>query len=220
MTIESEIPATHGLFATPFYRVLAGHHNQCAELSAYLLARENAEHAHPDSPQASHSAVFESRFDLFSWQDEPIQSLKNLIYSHLMNYLADVNGYDKEALSKVQFRNESWYHITRKGGYFQPHTHPLASVSVIYCVDPGDTEIADQREAGHVLFSDPRHSALMYLDPANRHMQRPYSFDGLRFRLQADEICLFPSYLQHSVEPYRGERPRITVAANFSFSLK
>ena len=120
----------------------------------------------------------------------------------------------------MKFRNESWFHITRKGGYFQPHTHPLASVSMIYCVDPGDENIEDERESGQVLFVDPRHNASMYLDPANRYMHRNYSFDGLRFRLRADEVCIFPSYLQHSVEPYAGERPRITIAANFSFSLK
>ena len=60
----------------------------------------------------------------------------------------------------------------------------------------------------------------MYLDPTNRHMRRDFSFDGIRFRLPPDELCIFPSYLQHSVEPYTGENPRITIAANFSFWLK
>jgi len=214
------MPTTLGLFSTPFYRSLAGNSEHLETLKTYILASETPAHAHPNSPQSSHSAVFESKFDFFSWPDSPPQTLKNKLYSHLMNYLTEVNAFDDAALQKIKFQNESWYHITRSGGYFQPHTHPLASVSMIYCVDPGDEQLNEERASGHVQFFDPRHGASMYLDPANRYMQRNYSFDALRFRLSADELCIFPSYLQHAVEPYMGQRPRITVAANLSFDLK
>ena len=221
MPDENQTPsATFGFFATPFYRTLAGHQAELESLRDFILAREDAAHTHPDSPQTAHSAVYESRFDLFSWPDQPVQNLKNRLYGHLMNYLADTSAFDEKALQQLRFKNESWYHITRSGGYFQPHTHPLASVSMIYCVDPGDAEIKEERAAGQVLFADPRHGSSMYLDPANRHMRRDYAFDGLRFRLRPDDVCIFPSYLQHSVEPYVGESPRITIAANFSFHLK
>jgi len=217
---ENNFPPTYGYFATPVYRVLAGHKSHLNELKKLLLSKENDEFRHPNSPQKSHPAVFESRFDLFSWPDQQIGLLKSNVYTHLMQYLRDTNGFDENALKKVQFTSESWYHVTRRGGYFQAHTHPLASVSVIYCVDSGDELIKNEFESGHVMFADPRFNASMYVDPANNSMLRPYSFDGIRFRLQKDEICIFPSYLQHSVEPYSGEQPRITVAANFSFSFK
>jgi len=216
---DTKFPPTYGYFATPVYRVLAGHGEHIESLREVLLSKESKESEHPDSPQKSHPAVFESRFDLFAWPDNSISQLKNHVYAHLMQYLRDSSGFDEDTLKRIQFRSESWYHVTRKGGYFQAHTHPLASVSVIYCVDPGDEDIENDFEAGHVMFADPRFNASMYVDPANATMLRPYSFDGIRFRLQKDEICIFPSYLQHSVEPYSGERPRITVAANFSFSL-
>lgn len=208
-----------GLFATPFLRTLAGHQQQILELRKFILSRETAEYAHKDSPQLFHEALFESRFDLFRWQDRPAQLIKARLLEHLMSYLKTVNSFEDEALKKLNFRIESWFHITRKGGYFRPHTHPLASVSLIYCVDPGDKDLTNNNESGQVVFTDPRHNASMYLDPANRHMQREYSFNSIRFRLKPDELCIFPSYLQHSVEPYRGEKPRITIAANFSFHL-
>lgn len=217
---DTKFPPTFGYFASPVYRVLAGYEEQLESLKELLLSKEGTEAEHPDSPQKSHSAVFESRFDLFAWPDAPINLFKNHLYAHVMQYLRDVNGFDEDTLKQIQFRSESWYHVTRKGGYFQAHTHPLASVSVIYCVDPGDEDIENEFEAGQVMIADPRFNASMYVDPANSNMLRPYSFDGIRFRLQKDEICIFPSYLQHSVEPYAGERPRITIAANFSFGLK
>ncbi|MBX2848300.1 MAG: 2OG-Fe(II) oxygenase family protein [Acidiferrobacterales bacterium] len=217
---NNQIPPLLGYFSTPFYRVLAGHGEQLGSLREFLLAKAIPELENPDSPQQSHSAVFESAFDLFNWQGEEVQAVKGRLHGHLMNYLRLVNNYTEEQLKELNFRTESWFHVTTKGGYFQSHTHPLASVSMIYCVDPGDAEIADLHESGQVLFTDPRANASMYLDPANRYMTRPFSFDGIRFRLQPDEVCIFPSYLQHSVEPYNGEDPRITIAANFSFGLK
>ncbi len=216
---NNKLPPTLGVFATPFYRSLAGHSSELSALKSYLLSRTKPEHAHHDSPQASHTAVFESSFDFFKLEDAEAKLIRDRLYKHLMIYLADVSGFDGTALQKIKFRTESWYHVTNKGGYFQPHIHPLASVSLIYCVDPGDESIEEDHESGKVFFTDPRQNAAMYLDPANRHMHRPYSFDALRFRLLPDEVCIFPSYLQHSVEPYVGERPRITIAANFSFTL-
>ena len=220
MSEQHNNPPIFQFFATPFYKVLAGHEQERSALRAFLLTRENERYANPSRPQSAHSAVFESRFDLLAWQDQSIALIKNRLYGHLMNYLADINGFGEQELQQLSFRAESWFHITRRGGFFQPHTHPLASVSLIYCVDPGDSQVANTHEAGQVRFTDPRYNASMYLDPANRHMRRDFSFDGIRFRLQPDEICIFPSYLQHSVEPYVGEQPRITIAANFSFGHK
>jgi len=205
------------LFSTPFYKTLMGFERGRKDIRDYLISCETEGFRNKDSPQAAHKQVFESQFDLLKWPNPNIQAFKQKLYDHIMQYIAVVNGFDTAALNKLNFKSESWFHITRSGGYFQPHTHPLASVSLIYCVDPGDENIENQHEAGQVMFSDPRYNASMFLDPANRNMQRAFSFDGIKFRLRPDELCIFPSYLQHSVEPYIGDRPRITIAANFSF---
>ena len=210
-------PISTPVFATPFYRAKAGLKDELSRLVEFFCAREKDEFRHKDSPQTAHKALFESSFDLFSWNDPEVQTLKQALYSHLMRFLAETSGFDQQTLGTLRFKNESWYHITHAGGYFQPHNHPLASWSMIYCVDPGDKEVDDERESGCVYFSDPRQGASMFLDPANRHMNRTYSFDAVRFRPEADNVIIFPSYLHHMVEPYKGDRPRITVAANFWF---
>lgn len=216
MPTPTPTPIPTQVFATPFYKVQAGHISHVDNLKAYLLEHSTEQDKNPDRPQGAHSAVFESRFDFFDRTDEPVSQLKERLYLHLMSYLSSVNGFDQKALNELKFRQESWFHITKAGGYFQPHTHPQASVSMIYCVEPGDDGL-EAYEQGSVLFIDPRHNASMHLDRANRHMIRPFSFNGLRFRLAKDEVCIFPSYLQHSVEPYCGAEPRITIAANFTF---
>jgi hypothetical protein len=70
--------------------------------------------------------------------------------------------------------------------------------------------------AGHVMFTDPRQTNA-YLDPGNNDMRRDMSFNAIRLRLKPAELMIFPSYLYHAVEPYVGNRPRITIAANFWF---
>ncbi len=186
-----------------------------------ILSHENEAHRHPDSPQSAHPNLFESRFDFLNWPDEPIKNFKSTLYEHLMRYISGLCGFTPADLQKLKFTNESWFHITRSGGFFQPHTHPLASVSLIYCVDPGDSQHdTDAHDVGAVMFTDPRQGASMYLDPVNRQMRRAFSFNGVRYRLAADDLCIFPSYLQHWVEPYVGASPRITIAANFAFQLR
>jgi len=189
---------TNTVFATPFYRVLTGATPVLEAVKPFLLDKETEEFRNPNSPQATHKHLFESKFDLFYWADPEIENLKAVLYENLMRYVIDVNGIDPKDAERLTFKQESWFHVTRKGAYFQPHTHPLASVSMVYCVDPGDQDLEDI-ESGALVFSDPRHNASMFLDPTNRNMSRPFSFHQVRLN---------------------GETPRITVAANFSFKLK
>ena len=57
----------------------------------------------------------------------------------------------------------------------------------------------------------------MYLDPANKDLKRDYSFNGIKIKYKKANMLIFPSYLQHSVEPYLGNKYRITVPVNFRF---
>ena len=114
-------PIVKPMFATPFYRALLDDQADLDLLGDFLMSRETEKYRHPDSPQTAHTSVFESRFDLFSWKESVVQMLKNRLYGQLMNYLCEVNGFDQTTLNALQFQSESWFHITRKGGYFQPH---------------------------------------------------------------------------------------------------
>jgi uncharacterized protein (TIGR02466 family) len=204
-------------FATPFLRSLTESYKVAEDLRELILKSETDAHRHPNSPQQAHSGVFESTFDFLSWPDERVQHFKPVFYSYVAGFVKIVNDLSDDELSSLRFDNHCWFHVTRDGGYFQPHKHGMASWSAIYCVDPGDDDPADEHCAGHVVFGDPRAGASMYLDPANRHMRRDVSFDAIRLRPRATEVIIFPSYMTHWIEPYIGERPRITVAANFWF---
>ena len=204
------------VWATPFLRAATGSEVLAERLRDYILGCEVEGFRKANSPQRQPRGVFESKFDFLTWQDERVQEFRELFTGHLGAFVMQVNELSEEQLGQLRFDNHCWFHITRDGGYFQPHNHPNASWSAIYCVDPGDEEPPNPSAAGHVMFSDPR-NANAYLDPANRRMRREVSFNAIRFRLEAAELLIFPSYLYHCVEPYEGKRPRITIAANFWF---
>ncbi|MEO1204007.1 MAG: putative 2OG-Fe(II) oxygenase [Pseudomonadota bacterium] len=203
-------------FATPLLHVQTDTQSLAAELQPVILDHATEANRKKNSPQGMHPAVFESEFNFFELDAEPIAKLRTLFSSYLGGFVKEVlkpEAFDPDAL---RFDQDCWYHITRSGGSFQPHNHPNASWSIVYCVNPGDAKPAEDREAGHVVFSDPR-TANMHIDPANRRMKRQYSFDLVRLRLAAAELLIFPSFLLHWVEPYSGDEPRITVAANYWF---
>ncbi len=204
-------------WASPLVRRDTGRLDLAKSMRDVALENEKPERAHPKPPQDSHDALFESSFDFLNWPDPRIAEFKNFFYQEVRSVVKYTGDFNDEQLNNMRFGCHCWFHITRSGGYFPPHNHAMASWSAIFCVDPGDEEIADVNQSGRVTFFDPRHGANMYLDAANRHWTSEINFDSKRFRLKPAELVVFPSYLYHAIEPYVGERPRITIAANFWF---
>ncbi len=206
------------LWATPIMRIDTEKLDLADRLRELILSRETDEYRKENSPQRHHDNLFESNFDFLTWKEPVITEFKEVYLGYLGNFVKLVNDLDDAQLNELRFDSHVWYHIARDGGYFQPHNHPNASWSAIFCVDPGDEEPKNDSMAGQVMFTDPRQTNA-FLDPANRNMRRDMSFNAIRFRLKPAQICIFPSYLYHYVEPYIGERPRITIAGNFWFRL-
>ncbi|MCZ6889487.1 MAG: TIGR02466 family protein [Gammaproteobacteria bacterium] len=205
------------IFATPFLRLVTDDDGLTNALRELILSCETEEFRKKNSPQQTHEGVFESEFDFLSWSAPAVQQFKTLFYNHVGGFVKLVNEMTDEQLENVRFNNHCWFHISREGAFFQPHNHPNASWSAIYCVSPGDAVPENDHYAGHVVFNDPRPNASMHVDAANRHLRHDMSHNAIRLRLQPAELLIFPSYLLHWVEPYRGEEPRITISANFWF---
>lgn len=103
----------------------------------------------------------------------------------------------------------SWANIYGNGDYIMPHSHPRAHASVVYCVDEGDLPADPQSIDGEFCFVDPRYSACCNIQPDCMTMP---VIPGLR----AGCMILFPGQLVHAVNPYFGDRPRITLSWNLT----
>ncbi|HTS22569.1 MAG TPA: putative 2OG-Fe(II) oxygenase [Casimicrobiaceae bacterium] len=104
------------------------------------------------------------------------------------------------------YTDDSWASVYRAGDYCMPHSHLRSDVSIVYMLDPGDDD-PDEPMAGKLSFADPRIDACCPDEPARvtRHMI-PEMTPGT--------MLIFSSDYLHSVNPYRGRRPRITLSWN------
>ena len=118
----------------------------------------------------------------------------------------------------MEIASHTWFHVTRRGGYFGLHNHPMASWSGVYCVSTGQDD-GTQVDSGKLHFSNPLQLANMFIDPANSHLRSPYRMAGRSYRLVPGQLVLFPSWVNHEVLPFQGEGERITVAFNAWFHL-
>jgi uncharacterized protein (TIGR02466 family) len=112
-------------------------------------------------------------------------------------------GTDKARTAQFSWKIAIWANVNRAGDYNKVHLHPGATWSGVYYVDAGDAGA----EGGRLSLMDPSPAAQMTFLSG---LLRP----TLEVTPAAGLMVLFPSYLPHMVHPYRGERPRISIAFN------
>lgn len=182
-------------------------------------AAEGATYANPRPITQRNGQVFESRFDLFKWQEPCIQKLKEFCWTHLVHLICQLNSYDDEMRLRLLIYSDSWFHVTKRGGFFALHNHPNASWSGVYCVDPGHSDQSN-KDSGLLSFMNPALSSVMYLDAGNAKVGGAYASGIRHVRMEPGQLVLFPSWVMHDVKPYEGEGDRITVAFNCWFGLR
>ena len=107
--------------------------------------------ANKDPLVLRNSSLFESAFNLFDWNHPAVARLQEFCLSSLYQAIGELNGYDQQTLQKLHVAHESWFHVTRKGGYFATHNHPMHSWSGVYCVcQEGDDPESDSGRSNHV----------------------------------------------------------------------
>lgn len=209
----------HSAFAVPFGEI---QHPSPAGLNARLerliLGLENQGDAFRNTEAAVHqpAGLFESKFEFFARQEPEVQELRLFCWAALGDFIRSLNesfGKDTDSLS---ISSQTWFHVTRNGGHFGYHNHPMASWSGVYCVSDGDPDGAMSNN-GSLIFPHPLNAANCFLDVANSTLRWPYSQGNFVMNLRPGQLVLFPSWLGHYVSPFTGSSPRITVAFNTWF---
>lgn len=190
------------------------------ELTELFLAREKEgpKWANPQPYTHRNDRLFESHFDLFKWPDAPVQRLKQYCWDQLLRLVGQLNRYDAAYLAKLRIGADAWFHVTRRGGHFGIHNHPMASWSGVYCVSGGEHD-PDQADSGMLTFINPFIMTTMFVDAGTAQMGEPYSTSSRSYRLEAGHLVLFPSWLLHEVKAFFGNGERITVAFNAWFHV-
>ena len=106
------------------------------------------------------------------------------------------------------FADDTWASVYRAGDYCMPHSHLRSNASIVYMLDTGD-EDPDDALAGRLCFADPRIDACCPHEPGRvtQHLMPTMS---------PGTMLIFASDYLHSVNPYHGRRPRITLSWNIT----
>jgi uncharacterized protein (TIGR02466 family) len=187
------------IFATPiFCYVLRNADALNSELRDLILEHERT----TPSVVKSNQGGWQSPLDIFDWGEPAIRSLRTCLMAAVNVATARIGV---PAKFKIEFELHGWAAVNRKGHYNTTHVHPMSTWSGTYYVDAGDE--SPEAPGAQLEFSHPIVASPMNFFPGilpSARLVRP----------ETGTIILFPSYLQHSVRMYGGERPRICVPFN------
>jgi len=101
---------------------------------------------------------------------------------------------------------ESWYHITKTGGYHDLHNHAHSSFSAIYFLDVSECDYKN----GSMRFYKPFNTIVPVGDIGLNWIQN----DLIDFIPKDGQIIVFPGFLDHAAIPYYGKSDRYIIAVN------
>ena len=129
-----------------------------------------------------------------------ITSIKNNLNTSIKDMNWDLN------IQSVKISN-MWAIINQKGAWNQKHQHSNSDISAAYYVTAPEG-------CGDIVFYDPR-PARVYKQPIAKS---PNKLNGTvnSIKPEAGMLVLFPSYLDHSVNPNISDKKRIVISFNLS----
>lgn len=205
MTLHKEYP--NGLllaWPTPILSRQIDEPDLLADLKSAILTREKN---HPEGIVRALVNGWHSETDLMDWPDAPISTLRDRLSVALTDFFAMMNsGRPITGAAHIT----AWANVSRRGGFHRLHTHHSSMVSGVFYVDIGTPDPDDTDFNGSISFVDPRVAVEMVQLPG-----RPFG-DKLKMDPKPGSLLLFPSWLQHFVDPFRGEGTRISIAFNVS----
>jgi len=180
------------------------------QLKALILARR-AMH-----PGLAHSNIngWHSDTDLLDWGGAPARRIASALGEMAMRHTRDLAS---PAAPRFSWQPKMWANISESGAANAAHAHPGAYWSGVYYVDDGGCG-ADPAPGGELCLIDPRYPLVQQAAPDLAYC----GADGTPLRAEQimrprpGMLVAFPSWLQHSVRPYRGTGTRISIAINLS----
>ena len=208
--MNSSEPQVRKLFPTPVFVEMWPDAPKWNEGLRQAMLNERASGG---SVSKSNLLGWQSDIDMLHWGGEPAARLRD----HAVELCKSLTC-DEAGPRALQWHAEMWGNISVKGASNQTHAHPGAFWSIVYYVDDGYGGSPDRALGGELTFIDPRFPMVRMRTPPLR-MRWP---DGdpdhqeVWVRPVTGLIVIFPSWLQHAVRPYSGDRERMSIATNLT----
>ena len=101
--------------------------------------------------------------------------------------------------------------INKKGSFNQRHHHGNSALSAAYYVNANE-------DSGDIVFYDPR-QAFTFSHPENSQINN-LNAQVKSITPKKGMLVLFPSYLEHSVNPSKSKEDRVVISFNISLINK
>jgi len=136
------------------------------------------------------TAVFESHFNLFREPDPAIQELKAFCWDQLLNVVGQLNGYDIPTIKRLEIYNDCWFHISRRGGFFDCTTIPCLLERRL--LRGSGTARSGKPDSGLLSFVNPMLMASMHIDAGVAKIPLPYGNQIASARWRLANSSFFP----------------------------
>jgi len=131
-------------------------------------------------------------------------------YKALVDQLFEMQHeiFKEDCLADQPVLGNMWANINPPGGFNRPHIHPNSLWSGVYY-------IKTPKHCGHLKLEDPKIRAEMVMpkrttDQLPQHLWREVHYEPI-----AGRCIMFPSWLNHTVDPNLSTDIRISVSFNF-----
>ena len=190
----------HLFFPTPIWASKIENYKEInIEMLSYI---SNLQKIHPDGVIKSNFKGWHSK-DFKLTDKEPVNFIRS-IKKNLNTSLNDMN-WDLESQSiKI---SSMWAIINKQSAWNQKHQHSNSDISAAYYVSAHDN-------CGDIVFYDPRPSRV-YKHPIAKSPNKLNATVN-SIKPEAGMLVLFPSYLDHSVNPNLSTENRIVISFNLS----
>lgn len=126
--------------------------------------------------------------------------IRAFIENSIFQYLEEADPFPENASLYI---TQSWFTFTEKDQYHHIHNHPNSYLSGVmyFNVDPATDKI---------YFKNPNMRQIL----VEKKQYTPFNCDEWSVVTEIGKLLLFPSYIDHYVKDYKGERPRVSLAFN------
>ena len=190
----------HLFFSTPIWvSKIDNHENLNVDMLSYITDLQNKD------PQG----IIKSNFN--GWHSKNFNLKEDMpakfISSISKNINTALNDMGWDLTSQFIKITNMWSIINEEGAFNQKHHHSNSDISAAYYVSAHD-------ECGDIVFYDPR-PARVYKNPI---ATSPNKLNATINSVKPEHgfLVLFPSYLEHSVNPNLSNKKRVVISFNLS----
>jgi len=146
-------------------------------------------------------------FDFLELQEPVVAEFRAQMEQHVQAFLNHFRPADRK--TKDRFRLEGWINVNGPGDYNVLHCHPGCFLSAVYYV-----KVPQAMKGGEIVFRDPRGPAVAMYESTGIDLPWVGTGNGIPFTPATGHLLLFPSWLEHRVEPFEGAGERLSIAFN------